>query len=55
LFGENANGNTPAELAELLHQKKLAAAIESLQADPNIQILQQRFSAELDHDSVKYH
>jgi len=55
LFGENANGNTPAELAQLLDQKKLAAAIESLQADPNIQILQQRFSAELDHDSVKYH
>ncbi len=55
LFGENSEGNTPAELAQLLHQKKLAAAIESLHADPNIQILQQRFSAELDQDSVKYH
>ncbi|WP_427979460.1 DNA polymerase III subunit gamma/tau, partial [Agarivorans sp.] len=53
--GEDNKGRTPSELAQLLHQKKMAEAIESLQADPNIQILQQRFSAELDHDSVKYH
>ncbi|GAD01371.1 DNA polymerase III subunit gamma/tau [Agarivorans albus] len=53
--GENSNGKTPLELAQLLHQKNTNAAIDRLLSDPNIQVLQQRFGAELDNDSVKYH
>ncbi|MPW29469.1 DNA polymerase III subunit gamma/tau [Agarivorans sp. B2Z047] len=53
--GENSNGKTPLELAQLLHQKNTNAAIDRLLGDPNIQVLQQRFGAELDNDSVKYH
>ncbi|GDY27510.1 DNA polymerase III subunit gamma/tau [Agarivorans sp. Toyoura001] len=53
--GEDSNSNTPLELAQLLHQKNTEAARERLLEDPNIQALQQRFGAELDHDSVKYH
>ncbi|WP_221076895.1 DNA polymerase III subunit gamma/tau [Agarivorans aestuarii] len=53
--GESPNGKTPLELAQLLHQKNTNAAIDRLLGDPNIQVLQQRFGAELDNDSVKYH
>jgi DNA polymerase-3 subunit gamma/tau len=53
--GESPNGKTPLELAQLLHQNNTNAAIERLLGDPNIQVLQQRFGAELDNDSVKYH
>ncbi|WP_220718186.1 DNA polymerase III subunit gamma/tau [Agarivorans litoreus] len=54
-IGESLNSKTPLELSQLLHQQNTKAAIERLLDDPNIEVLQQRFGAELDNDSVKYY
>lgn len=46
-------GETPLEQRERLYQEKLQQAFESLQTDPNIVFMQQRFSAQLDAESVR--
>ncbi|MGR5177041.1 DNA polymerase III subunit gamma/tau [Vibrio mediterranei] len=46
-------GTTPLELREQLYQGKLSDAAQSLQADPNIQFIITRFSAELDEESIR--
>ncbi|ELP2652407.1 DNA polymerase III subunit gamma/tau [Vibrio fluvialis] len=47
------DGETPLELRERLYQGKLSRAIDNLVADPNVQFIERRFSAELDKDSVR--
>lgn len=47
------DGETPLELRERLYQGKLSRAIDNLMADPNVQFIERRFSAELDKDSVR--
>ncbi|EKO3963783.1 DNA polymerase III subunit gamma/tau [Vibrio fluvialis] len=47
------DGETPLELRERLYQGKLSCAIDNLVADPNVQFIERRFSAELDKDSVR--
>jgi DNA polymerase-3 subunit gamma/tau len=46
-------GMTPLELREEKYQQKLAAARNSLESDANVRFIQQRFSAELDLDSIR--
>ncbi|WP_428771615.1 DNA polymerase III subunit gamma/tau [Vibrio sp.] len=46
-------GETPLELRERLYQQKLQQAHTSLDADPNVKFIQQRFAAELDRESVR--
>lgn len=47
------DGETPLELRERLYQGKLSQAIDHLVADPTVQFIERRFSAELDKDSVR--
>jgi len=47
------DGETPLELRERLYQEKLSHAMSELSADPNVQFIERRFSAELDKDSVR--
>lgn len=46
-------GATPLELRESLYQQKLSDAAQSLQADPNVQFMLTRFSAQLDEESIR--
>ncbi|WP_432452778.1 MULTISPECIES: DNA polymerase III subunit gamma/tau [unclassified Agarivorans] len=54
-IGEDGQQQTPLELQQQLHAQNIEAATQRLLADPNIQILQQRFGAQLVGESVKYH
>ncbi|MCK6262706.1 DNA polymerase III subunit gamma/tau [Vibrio sp. ZSDE26] len=47
------SGETPLELREKLYQAKLQQAFDSLEADKNIQFIENRFAANLDRDSVR--
>ncbi len=47
------SGITPLERREKHYQKKLETAFSSLEADPNVRFIRQRFAAELDRDSVR--
>lgn len=47
------SGETPLELRERLYQAKLTQALESLKQDANVQFIERRFHAQLDHDSVR--
>ncbi|EEX36802.1 DNA polymerase III subunit gamma/tau [Vibrio metschnikovii] len=47
------SGETPLELRERLYQAKLTQALESLKQDTNVQFIERRFHAQLDHDSVR--
>ncbi|WP_217512183.1 DNA polymerase III subunit gamma/tau [Vibrio metschnikovii] len=47
------SGETPLELRERLYQAKLTQALESLKKDTNVQFIERRFHAQLDHDSVR--
>ena len=61
LFAENVSleielsdkGRSPLEWREAIYQQKLDQAKHSLQADPNVNFICQRFSAVLDEDSVR--
>ncbi|PSV78365.1 DNA polymerase III subunit gamma/tau [Photobacterium leiognathi] len=46
-------GITPLELREELYQQKLLHAKQSLDNDPNVMFICQRFAAQLDEDSVR--
>ncbi len=46
-------GQTPLELREQLYREKLSRAITSMQNDPNIRIIEERFAARLDKESVR--
>ncbi|MCG9679608.1 DNA polymerase III subunit gamma/tau [Vibrio sp. Isolate24] len=46
-------GETPLELREKLYQGRLQQAFVSLENDKHVQFIAQRFSAELDKDSVR--
>lgn len=48
-----SEGITPLEKREQRYQQKLAVAIKQIESDPNVRFLQQRFSADLDSDSVR--
>ncbi|PSW18794.1 DNA polymerase III subunit gamma/tau [Photobacterium sanctipauli] len=47
------NGQSPLEWREAIYQQKLGQAKQSLQSDPNVNFICQRFSAVLDEDSVR--
>ncbi|KUI99892.1 DNA polymerase III subunit gamma/tau [Vibrio sp. MEBiC08052] len=47
------DGVTPLERRELHYQAKLEQAFVSLNDDPNVQFIQQRFQAQLDQESVR--
>ncbi|MGX9418930.1 DNA polymerase III subunit gamma/tau [Vibrio sp. WJH972] len=47
------DGVTPLERREQIYQDKLTTAIKNLETDANVHFLKQRFSAELDIDSVR--
>ncbi|GHA48283.1 DNA polymerase III subunit gamma/tau [Photobacterium aphoticum] len=46
-------GRSPLEWREALYQEKLELAKQSLQADPNVNFICQRFAAVLDEESVR--
>ncbi|WP_407330893.1 DNA polymerase III subunit gamma/tau [Enterovibrio sp. 27052020O] len=46
-------GTTPLEWRDKLYTEKLAQASENLNNDPNVRFICQRFSAEIDEDSVR--
>ncbi|CAM3687177.1 DNA polymerase III subunit tau [Vibrio aerogenes CECT 7868] len=46
-------GITPLERREARYQEKLSKALESLNADPNIRWIEERFQAQLDKSSVR--
>ncbi|MGF1759409.1 DNA polymerase III subunit gamma/tau [Photobacterium sagamiensis] len=46
-------GQSPLEWREALYQQKLNQAKQSLQSDPNVNFICQRFAAVLDEDSVR--
>ena len=46
-------GVTPLEWRENLYQKKLVQAQHSLQSDPNVAFIVQRFSAAVDEESIR--
>ncbi|WEM43094.1 DNA polymerase III subunit gamma/tau [Photobacterium sp. DA100] len=61
LFAENVSleielsdkGRSPLEWREAIYQQKLDQAKQSLQSDPNVNFICQRFAAVLDEDSVR--
>ncbi|USD66038.1 DNA polymerase III subunit gamma/tau [Vibrio sp. SCSIO 43136] len=46
-------GQTPLELREALYQQRLQQAHQSLASDPNVEFILNRFTAEIDSDSVR--
>lgn len=46
-------GVTPLERREACYQKKLSQALASLNADPNIRWIEERFQAQLDKSTVR--
>lgn len=46
-------GTTPLEWRDKLYTEKLAQASQSLKTDPNVRFILQRFSAQLDEESIR--